>query len=397
MTIRSHCDHMLSFEQQLITMNGLSLLDHLSIVRDPRQQWKIEHKLADILFLTVTAVIGGAEGWEDIEDFGNDHLDWLRQHGDFENGVPVHDTIARVMGMLSAKQLQKSFAAWMQACYDVTDGEVIAIDGKTLRRSYDKGKRKGAIHMVSAFSAANQVVLGQVKTSEKSNEITAIPELLELLSIRGCLVTIDAMGCQRAIAKKILDKGADYLLAVKGNQPSLEAAFNNYFRLDMFQQEDSNGYSIQEAGHGRKETRLSLVMDDLSILGDQEYEWPALKTLGIVGTIREERGQPAKELDITVRYYISSAQLSPKEMLEATRSHWSIESQLHWRLDVAMREDDCRIRREQAGENMAAVRHIAFNALNSDTSFKAGIKRKQKRASRNTAYLSQVLSGLGLS
>ncbi|TDW55320.1 ISAs1 family transposase, partial [Oceanimonas baumannii] len=176
-----------------------------------------------------------------------------------------------------------------------------------------------------------------------------------------------------------------------------EAAFNNYFRLDMFQQEDSNGYSIQEAGHGRKETRLSLVMDDLSILGDQEYEWPALKTLGIVGTIREERGQPAKELDITVRYYISSAQLSPKEMLEATRSHWSIESQLHWRLDVAMREGDCRIRREQAGENMAAVRHIAFNALNSDTSFKAGIKRKQKRASRNTAYLSQVLSGLGLS
>ena len=169
-------------------MNGLSLLDHLAIINDPRQQWKIEHKLSDILFLAIVAVIGGAEGWEEIEDFGVDHLEWLKQYGDFDNGIPVHDTIARVMSMISAKQLQKSFAAWMRDCHIATEGEVIAIDGKSLRGTYNKDRRQGIIHMVSAFSAANQVVLGQVKTAEKSNEITAIPELLEILNIRGCLV-----------------------------------------------------------------------------------------------------------------------------------------------------------------------------------------------------------------
>ncbi|OIN05327.1 ISAs1 family transposase [Oceanisphaera psychrotolerans] len=376
-------------------MNGLSLLDHLAIISDPRQQWKVEHKLSDILFLTIAAVIGGAEGWEEIQDFGVDHLDWLRQYGDFENGIPVHDTIARVMGMISAKQLQKSFSIWMRDCHEATDGEVVAIDGKTLRGTYDKGRRQGAIHMVSAFSAANQVVLGQVKTAEKSNEITAIPELLELLSIRGCLVTIDAMGCQRAIAKKVIDKGADYLLSVKSNQPSLEAAFDNYFSLNMLQSDEGDTYSTQEKGHGRQETRLCLVNDDLSVLGDLAFEWPELKTMGIVAAIRQEGDKPAT--DITLRYYISSAALTSKQLLEASRAHWSIESQLHWRLDVGMREDNCRIRREEAGENFAALRHIAFNLLNAEVSFKAGIKRKQKRAGRNNDYLSRVLAGQGVS
>lgn len=376
-------------------MNGLNLLDYLTIINDPRQQWKVEHKLSDILFLVIVAVIGGAEGWEEIEDFGVDHLEWLQQYGDFENGIPVHDTIARVMSMISAKQLQKSFAAWMRDCHIATEGEVIAIDGKSLRGTYSKGHRNGIIHMVSAFSAANKVVLGQVKTAEKSNEITAIPELLELLNIRGCLITIDAMGCQKAIARKVVSKEADYLLSVKSNQPSLEAAFDNYFKLEMLQREDGDTYSTKEQGHGRVETRLCLVNDDLSVLGDIAFEWPELKTMGIVATIRQEKGQPAT--GITLRYYISSAQLTSKELLEASRAHWSIESQLHWRLDVGMREDECRIRREQAGENFAAIRHIALNLLSADTSFKAGIKRKQKRAGRNNEYLSRVLAGQGLS
>lgn len=376
-------------------MNGLSLLDHLSIIKDPRQQWKVEHKLSDILFLAIVAVIGGAEGWEEIEDFGVDHLAWLQQYGDFENGIPVHDTIARVLSMISAKQLQKSFATWMRDCHIATEGEVIAIDGKSLRGTYSKDRRKGIIHMVSAFSAANQVVLGQVKTADKSNEITAIPELLELLNIRGCLITVDAMGCQKAIAKKILDKEADYLLAVKGNQGRLEAAFDDYFKLEMLQREDGDTYSTQEHGHGRLETRLCLVNDDLSVLGDIAFEWPELKTMGIVAAIRQEKGQPAT--DISIRYYISSAKLTSKQLLEASRAHWSIESQLHWRLDVGMREDECRIRREQGGENFAAIRHIAFNLLNADTSFKAGIKRKQKRAGRNNEYLSRILAGQGVS
>lgn len=376
-------------------MNGLSLLDHLAIINDPRQQWKIEHKLSDILFLAIVAVIGGAEGWEEIEDFGVDHLEWLKQYGDFDNGIPVHDTIARVMSMISAKQLQKSFAAWMRDCHIATEGEVIAIDGKSLRGTYNKDRRQGIIHMVSAFSAANQVVLGQVKTAEKSNEITAIPEPLEILNIRGCLVTIDAMGCQKAIAKKILDKEADYLLAVKSNQGRLEAAFDNYFKLEMLQSDEGDTYSTKEQGHGRIETRLCLVNDDLSVLGDIAFEWPELKTMVIVATIRQEKGQPAT--GITLRYYISSAKLTSKQLLDASRAHWSIESQLHWRLDVGMSEDSCRIRREQAGENFAVLRHIALNLLNADTSFKAGIKRKQKRAGRNNDYLSRVLAGQGVS
>ncbi|WP_133154646.1 ISAs1 family transposase, partial [Vibrio splendidus] len=210
-------------------MNGLSLLDHISVIRDPRQAWKIEHTLTDIIFLTIAAVIAGAEGWEDIEDFGEDNLEWLRQYGDFKQGIPVHDTIAGVINLISAKQLQRCFTAWMKDCHETTEGEVIAIDGKTLRGTYNKDKRCGAIHMVSAFSAANQVVLGQVKTADKSNEIKTIPELLEMLSLRGCLVTIDAMGCQKDIAEKIVAQDADYLLAVKGNQKRLEQAISQVF------------------------------------------------------------------------------------------------------------------------------------------------------------------------
>lgn len=221
-------------------MVGKGLLEHISVIRDPRQSWKVEHSLSDIIFLMVSAVIAGAEGWEDIEDFGEDNLDWLRQYGDFANGVPVHDTIARVINLISSKQLQRCFASWMKDCHEATEGEVVAIDGKTLRGTYNKDKRCGAIHMVSAFSAANQTVLGQVKTADKSNEIKAIPELLELLSIRGCLVTIDAMGCQRDIAEKIVQKEVDYLLAVKGNQKRLEKAISQLFNSSMINNFDGD-------------------------------------------------------------------------------------------------------------------------------------------------------------
>ena len=376
-------------------MNGSSLLEHISIIRDPRQSWKIEHKLTDIIFLMVAAVIAGAEGWEDIEDFGHDHLDWLRKYGDFEHGVPVHDTIARVINLISSNQLQRCFSLWMQDCHEVTKGEVIAIDGKTLRGTYNKDKRCGAIHMVSAFSAANQTVLGQVKTGDKTNEIKAIPELLELLSINGCLVTIDAMGCQKEIATKIINKNADYLLAVKGNQKCLEEAFNKVFHSRMLQQFDGDSHVTQEKGHGRQEVRLSLVEHDIELLGDVALKWPKLATLGVVASIRQEGEKSAEAMQI--KYYISSAKLSAQALLENTRAHWCIENQMHWRLDIGFKEDSCRIRREQAGENFAVVRHIALNLLTAESSFKAGIKRKQKKAYRNNAYLSQVLAGQGSS
>ncbi len=378
-------------------MNGLSLLDHISILHDFRQSWKISYRLSDILFLTIVAVIGGAEGWEEIEDFGEDHLDWLRLYGDFESGIPSHHTIARVMSTISGKQLQKVFIQWMQDCHTLTDGAVVAIDGKSLRGTYDKTKRDTAIHMVSAFCAGNQVVLGQLKTSEKSNEITAIPELLQLLELKGCLVTLDAMGCQHKIAQAILKKKADYLLAVKGNQGKLADAFDNWYSPTMWLGESYDSYSTQEKGHGRLETRLCIASDDLSPLDDLAYDWPELKTIGIVATIRQENGQLADLEHMVLRYYISSAKLTAQELLEATRAHWSIENQLHWRLDVGMREDECAIIRGAAAENLAVCRHIAMNLLTADKSFKAGIKRKQKRAGRNNEYLSQILAGCGSS
>ena len=372
-------------------MNGLSLFDHISIIKDPRQKWKVAHTLSDILFLSIVAVIAGAEGWEEIEDFGKDKLEWLQKYGDFTNGIPVHDTIARVISMLNPKQFQSCFIAWMNDCHSVSKGSVIAIDGKTVRGSYDKSKKRGAIHMVSAFCAANEVVIGQIKTAEKSNEITAIPELLNLLDISGCLITIDAMGCQKKIAQTIINKNADYLLAVKGNQKRLEQAFDNIFSLSDLQSESGDTYSTKEKSHGREETRLHKVSHGIDALGDIAFEWAGIKTLGYVASFRKEGGGPITAP--SVRYYISSAKLSAEELAHAAREHWSIEVKLHWKLDVALREDACRIRRGDAAENFSKIRHVSLNLLNADKSFKAGIKRKQKRAGRSESYLAQVLTG----
>ena len=374
-------------------MNAFSLIEQLSVLHDPRQSWKVTHTLSDILLLTICAVIAGAEGWEDIADFGEDRLDWLRQYGDFEHGAPSDDTIARAVSVVNPKKFQQCFIDWMKACHQATDGDVIAIDGKTVRSSYDKSRRRGPIHMVSAFAAANGVVLGQVKTVEKSNEITAIPELLELLEIKGCLITIDAMGCQRAIAKKIVKKEADYLLAVKGNQGKLHEAFQNHFTVMKVQNWSGDSYQTVEKQHGRHETRFYIVRDLFDEFVNLSFDWPGMKTLGVALAIREVDGRDLALEDITLRYYISSAELSAEKLAQATREHWFIENKLHWKLDVAMGEDDCRIRRGDASEILAGFRHIALNLLNDVKSFSGGLKRKQKKASRSTAFLAEVLAG----
>lgn len=371
-------------------MKTPSLVEHLSVIKDFRQDWKIEHKLTDILLLTICAVICGAEGWDEIEDFGEAKQDFLRSYGDFEAGIPSADTIARVAGMINPKQFQRAFADWMQECHTVSAGEVIAIDGKTLRGSYDKSRKKGAIHMISAFSAANGVVLGQIKTEEKSNEITAIPELLKLLNLHGCLVTIDAMGCQKKIALEIINQGADYLLAVKANQPKLADAFTAHFPMHKVTTYEGDSYSIQEKSHGRLETRHHIVSDLPDSFFDFTYEWAGLKKLGVVVSFRQEGDQIPE--NATVRYYISSKDLSARELADAARQHWFIETKLHWCLDVGMNEDACRIRRDMASENLAGIRHIAMNYLKSETSFKAGIKRKQKKAAMSESYLATILA-----
>ncbi|WP_172564908.1 ISAs1 family transposase [Vibrio navarrensis] len=365
---------------------------HFQIIKDYRQESKAEHKLSDIILLTICGVLSGHDSWDGIIDFGHARLGFLKRYGHFEAGIPSADTLSRVMGMINPVALQRSFIAWMKDCHTLTDGEVIAIDGKTLRGSYDRSKGKGTIHMVNAFATANGTSIGQQKVDSKSNEITAIPKLLDLLDVKGCLITIDAMGCQKKIAQKILDKEADYLLAVKGNQGMLEQAFDNYFRMDMLQDFDSSAYSTQEKSHGRIETRVALVNRDLSVLGDIEHEWPELKSMGIVASIRQESAV-ATEQDVRIRYYICSKELEAQTLLEATRSHWCVEV-MHWSLDTAFCEDNSRIRADDRAEAFARIRQMCLNLLKSETTFKGGIKRKRMNCAMDEKYLSKVLESL---
>ncbi len=353
--------------------------EHFSDVTDPRQSAKVTYPLYDVLFLSVCGVITGCEGWEDIEDFGHARLSWLQGLGLFKDGLPVHDTIARIISSIEPEQLQSSFISWMQKVHSLTDGEVVAIDGKTLRSSYNREDRQSAIHMVSAFATANGVVMGQIKTDSKSNEITAIPELLNLLDIKGCLITIDAMGCQKAIANTIVNKGADYLLAVKGNQKKLYDAIKL-----AFSGIDTESLNI-EKGHGRIEAREYHVLD-ASELAETFPQWTGLKSIGMAVRYQHDDEKPSLEY----RYYISSATLSTDQFAKAVRSHWGIEASLHWVLDTAMKEDDCQIFRGNGAENLARLRHIAKNMIKADKSRKASVRRKQRMALMEESYLEAV-------
>ena len=351
------------------------LMEHISIIPDYRQAWKVVHKLSDILLLTICAVISGAEGWEDIEDFGETHPDFLKQYGDFENGIPVHDTIARVVSCISPAKFHECFINWMRDCHSSDDKDVIAIDGKIHRHSYDKSRRKGAIHVISAFSTMHSLVIGQIKTDKKSNEITAIPELLNMLDIKGKIITTDAMGCQKDIAEKIQKQGGDYLFAVKGNQGRLNKAFEEKFPLKELNNPEHDSYAISEKSHGREEIRLHIVCDVPDELIDFTFEWKGLKKLCVAVSFRSIIAEQKKEPEMTVRYYISSADLTAEKFATAIRNHWHVENKLHWRLDVVMNEDDCKIRRGNAAELFSGIRHIAINILTNEKVFKAGMKR----------------------
>ena len=361
---------------------------HFEEVKDPRQAAKITYPLFDVLFLTVCAVIAGASGWEDIEDFGEVHLDWLQKKGLFPNGLPVHDTIARIVSRLDPGQFRQCFIHWAQSVSARTSGELIAIDGKTLRHSYNPDSRQSVIHMVSAFATANGVVMGQLKTEAKSNEITAIPALLHLLDIKECLVSIDAMGCQKEIAKTITKQGGDYLLAVKGNQESLFYAVRQALASTITAKTDPEQL-LTEAGHGRYESREYHVLPADSLAG-QFPEWTGLKSIGVAIGYRFEK--KSKKQSLEYRYYISSAKLDTSRFAAAVRGHWGIENSLHWVLDVSMSEDACPIYRDDAAEILATMRHLALNMLRAETTKKASIRRKQKIASMSTNYLDKVLA-----
>jgi predicted transposase YbfD/YdcC len=369
-----------------------SIMEYFATVPDPRVERSRLHPLESILALSVCAVICGADTFVAIEEYGLAKEAWLKSFIDLPNGIPSHDTLGRVFAALNPTALGDAFREWVASLSRLTKGQVIAIDGKTLRRSFRKAGSSSFVHMVSAWATTNRLVLGQVKTEEKSNEITAIPRLLELLVIKGCLVTIDAMGCQKEIAKAIVERDADWLLAVKENQPTLRQDLIEVFDEARRKPEvlaTMDCAVTEEVGHGRTEVRRCWTTHMLSQV-QQRAEWPKLKSLVLVEAERTVNGKTSTEQ----RYYISSRPLfSAAAALEAVRAHWGIENQLHWVLDVAFREDDCRVRVGNAAENLTVMRHIALNLLKSVPGTKVGIKTRRHRAGWDDAFLLRVLAG----
>ena len=323
-----------------------------------------QHQLVDVIAIAICATICGADSWVRVELFGKSRLAWFQTFLELPHGIPSHDTFGKVFARLDPAQLQSCFVSWTQAIAELLPGEVVAIDGKTARRSYDQAGKKGAIHMVSAWATQQTLTLGQVKTDEKSNEITAIPQLLEMLALHGCIVTIDAMGCQREIAQQITDGGADYALAVKENQGRLY----EYIR-DLFDGAEALGFDgtpcdhaqTIDKGHGRVEHRECWVITDPDCLEylDPQGQWPQLKAAVRVAGHRQTAAGAASQ----PRYYISSLAGSAEQLLAAVRSHWSIENSLHWTLDVTFREDQCRVRKDHGPQNLNVLRQIGHNLL----------------------------------
>lgn len=367
------------------------LLEHFQSLEDPRAEKLVEHRLLDIIGLTICAVICGADTWVDIEEYGKAKEKWLKGFLELPNGIPSHDTIARLFAALNPEALQECFLSWVKAVAQLNEGEIIPIDGKTVRHSYDRGKKKGAIHMVSAWASQNRLVLGQVKVDEKSNEITAIPQLLKVLEIKGCIVTIDAMGAQKEIAKQIIERGGDYVLSLKGNQGNIHKDVEQLFKWAQktkFRNIPHEFYRTVDGGHGRIETRRYWLLDGVEHLIDGQL-WSGLKRVGMV---ESERRLPGKEPSIERRYYLVSLDGNVELFAQSVRSHWGIENQLHWVLDVVFNEDASRIRKDHAPENFALIRHVAANLLRRETSVRVGLKAKRLKAGWDNHYLSKILA-----
>ena len=372
---------------------ALAMVERFGMLEDPRTGHARRHELLDIIVITLCAVICGADNWVEIEEFGKSKEDWFRRFLRLPNGIPSHDTFGRVFGLLDPEQFAACFMDWVHSVRELAQGEVVAIDGKTLRSCHDRANGRGPLHMVSAWATENRMVLGQTRTSAHSNEITAIPELLRVLELKGCLVTIDAMGCQKDIARQVVQAGADYLLAVKANQGELHENIKDLFACRERQGWDDGAYSHHEQvgkGHGRLERRQCRVITDPEELAyvDPRRQWDSL---GAVAQVSYRRDAAAGSSTDT-RYYICSYPADAAKLLAATRSHWGIENSLHWVLDVAFDEDHSRVRTGHADQNLAVIRHLALNLLNQERSAKVGIKAKRKKAGWNFDYLMKVLS-----
>jgi len=370
------------------------IIQHFTKIKDPRIDRTKYHQLMDILVIAILAVICGADGWTDIELFGKSKNEWLQTFLELPHGIPSHDTFGRVFAAIDPEEFQNSFMEWVQTIQDLTHGEVIALDGKQLRGSQDSVSGKQAIYMVSAWATQNQLVLGQRKVDEKSNEITAIPKLLKLLDLAGCIVTVDALNTQTRIAKTIRDRGGEYILAVKENQGHLYADM-----VDLFA--DDRAYGFRDApyahtkqvskDHGRLEIRECWSISDPQYLAQiREIDrWSGVQTLVLIVSERRIGDQ----VETQERYFISSLENNAERILQAKRSYWGIENSLHWVLDLAFNEDRSRVRKDHAPENLSLLRQMAVNLLKQEQSVKVGIKAKRMKCGWDTDYLLKVLAG----
>ncbi len=362
----------------------ITLMDHFDTLADPRSGNALRHNFFDILVIALYAAVCGADSWNDVEDFGNAKEAWLRTFLALPHGIPSHDTFNRVFAALNPDQLSACFTAWTYAVATKTEGEVVAIDGKTLRRSYDRQSDKAALQMVSAWANHNRLVLGQVAVADESNEITAIPRLLSLLELSGCIVTIDAIGCQQDIATQIVAQQADYVLTVKANQGSLwNEAHSCFARLD----EQMSFFQTEERGHGRHELRRYWMTDDVP--GPlRQIQWTGLRSMGMVESTRTV----GEKTSVERRYYISSLSADAARLAEAVRGHWGIENQVHWVLDMVFDEDHSRMRERQSAVNFAILRRFALNILRQDQTGKLSLRRKRLKAGWDNNYLKSLLN-----
>ena len=368
---------------------GSSLIEKFSELADPRILLKTRHKLIDIVVITVCALLGGADDWVEIANFARGKEALFRRFLELPNGIPSHDTFGRVFARIEPSEFGKCLIRWLQEVFPSTDTDIIAIDGKTCRRCHDRANGKPPIHMVNAWAVKNHMVLGQLKTDDKSNEISAIPELLKVINVNGCTVTTDAMGCQKEIAKQVVAQGGDYVFSLKGNQGNLHKEVELLFesaKQDNYKDVSHDTHQTVDGEHGRIETRTYTTIADVDWF-EEKGKWAKLTTFGMVESEREVKGQVTRE----TRYYISSLPNDAKRFAEAARGHWGVENSLHWCLDIAFREDDCRLRVGHGAHNLAIIRRFALSLVKKDPIRKIGVKASRKRAGWDDDYLLTLL------